>query len=285
MNFHEMTKTTDFIKNIMNSPIGISSQTKLVEVLNKLLTHRISRIIIYESEKPIGIVSEKDILSFLFTNKLHQNIDQISVNEMIHQIYFADGNKTIEQAAKFMIDHKCSSIAVGTKNNLEGIVTKTDLTKYYSENNEGQKKVSDCMSLHYFSVFTNDALYDVIKTMLGFGISRIVIIDHQRKPVGLISTGDIFRAVLNVESIDSMKRIQETPKDYEEFWSRYGFFCSQPSGKIMTKKILKIIASEDLATACKLMIDKNVNALGVADSDGSLAGIIGKRDILLTLAS
>jgi predicted transcriptional regulator len=35
----------------------------------------------------------------------------------------------------------------------------------------------------------------------------------------------------------------------------------------------------------KIIIEKEINALGVEDSDGQLAGILGKRDVLLALAS
>jgi CBS domain-containing protein len=35
----------------------------------------------------------------------------------------------------------------------------------------------------------------------------------------------------------------------------------------------------------KIIIEKEINALGVEDSDGQLAGILGKRDVVLALAS
>jgi len=140
------------------------------------------------------------------------------------------------------------------------------------------------MSVNYFSAFNNDALYDVIKTMLGFGISRMIITDRKRKPLGIISTGNIFRTVLDMECIESTKKSLELG-NYQEFWSRYGEFCAQPAEKVMSRGIITVRANEDLANACQIIIEKEINALGVEDSDGQLAGILGKRDVLLALAS
>ena len=120
--------------------------------------------------------------------------------------------------------------------------------------------------------------------MLGFGISRIVILDLEQNPVGIISTGDVFRTVLDIESINGSKSFFENPNDHEYFWTKYGHLCSQPSGDVMTKQLISVNADEDLAIACKKMMDRNVNALGVEDSNQKLSGIIGKKDIVLVLA-
>jgi len=71
----------------------------------------------------------------------------------------------------------------------------------------------------------------------------------------------------------------------KNFGQNMEFFCSQPAGKRMTKNIIKVKADQDLADACKVMIEKKINAVGVESSDGRLAGIVGKRDVLLALAS
>jgi predicted transcriptional regulator len=273
-----------FIKDIVNSPIGIKSGANLTDTINKLLTHKISRLIITDSQKPIGIVSEKDILTYLYKEKLHKSISEVSVNEIMHDIFFINGISTITEASQFMIDNRCSPVAIDSPDNFVGIVTKTDLTKFYWKNHLGKNKVSNHMSVNYFSAFNNDALYDVIKTMLGFGISRMIITDRKRKPLGIISTGNIFRTVLDMECIESTKKSLELG-NYQEFWSRYGEFCAQPAEKVMSRGIITVRANEDLANACQIIIEKEINALGVEDSDGQLAGILGKRDVLLALAS
>ena len=273
------------IKDIMSAPIGIQSSTPLDKVIDKLLTHRISRLIIYKDKRPIGIVSEKDILSFLYQEKLHTHISEVPINEIMHDIFFNGGLTTIPQAAKFMIDNRCSSVAVGSEENLEGIVTKTDITKYYAQRYHGKSQVANKMSINYFSALTNDSLYDLIGTLLDLEISRMAIIYKTQKPVGIISTGDVFRTVLDIEATENTKKMLNLSRDYEDFWTRYGEFCSQPAEKIMSRGIIQVKENEDLANACQMILDKGINALLVVDSDGRLVGIIGKREILLALAS
>ena len=274
----------DSIKDIMNSPYGLEKDEKILDAILKIIKYKIGRLIIFDSKIPVGIVSEKDILSFLFKDKLHRNIGEIPVSEIMNDIYYVDEDTSKTKAAKFMIDKRCSSVAIGAAEHFEGIVTKTDLTKYYAEKEQGKNSVADWMSLHYFSVFTKDPLYEVIKTMLGFGISRMMIIDDNKQPSGIVSTGDLFRAILKIETLDEMKKNLGKSQAEEEFWSKYGFFCSQPSGKIMTKSIIKVKANEDLAKACQIMINREINALAVGETNKNVEGIIGKRDVLLALA-
>ncbi len=36
--------------------------------------------------------------------------------------------------------------------------------------------------------------------------------------------------------------------------------------------------------ACRIMLDNDINAVGVEDEDGQLEGVLGKRDVLLALS-
>lgn len=275
----------DRIKDIMNTPIGIESGTTLDLVINKLLTLRISRLFIFKDKKAIGIVSEKDILNYFYKEKLETRTSEVPINEIMHDIFFNDISTTIPEAAKFMIENRCSSTGVGSEGNLVGIVTKTDVTKYYAENYFGKNQVVNQMESNYSSTLTNDELYDVIGKMLGREISRIVVVSNERNSVGIISTGDVFRAVLDVEAIENTKKILNITRDYENLWSRYKEFSSQPAEKAMSRGVIRVRENEDLARTCQMILDKGVNALVVEDSDGQIKGIIGKREILLTLSS
>lgn len=276
--------TTVCIKDLMNSPIGVESDSTLDWVINKLLTLRISRLFIFKDKKPIGIVSEKDILNYFYKEKLQKRIAEVSINEIMHDIFSNDGSTTIHEATKFMIDHRCSSIGVVSKGDLVGIVTKTDMTKCYAENYFGKNKVHSQMSSNHFSIFTKDTLYEVVGKMLESEISRIVIVHNERNPVGIISTGDIFRAVLDIEANENTQKIMNVVLDYENFWSRYKEFCSQTAEKVMSRGVIQVSENEDLAKASRIILDKRINALVVQDSEGQIKGIIGKREILATLA-
>ena len=170
--------------------------------------------------------------------------------------------------------------AVGSANKLDGIVTKTDLVKYYAENCRNYFKVSDHMSIHYFSVSEQDSVFEVVKTMLGFGISRMIIVDKDKQPIGIVSTGDVFKAFIK-EGHFLMGQNKDSSE--AEIWSKKGGMGVFPAKKIMHKGIIKISYEKDLADAAKMMLEQNINALGVEDENQKLIGVIGKRDIVLAL--
>ena len=276
---------TVHIKDIKNTPIGIESGATLDSVLDKLMTFKISRLFIFKDGKAIGIVSEKDILNYFYKEKLQIRTKEVPIDEIMHEVFVNEGSTTIPEAAKFMIDHRCSSVGVGSEGKLVGIVTKTDLTKYYADNFFGKNKVSDQESSNYFSTLTSDEIYDVVGKMLRSEFSRMVIVNKENKPVGIISTGDIFRAVMDIEATETTDKILNVTQAYKNIWLRYKEFCSYKAEKVMSRGVINVGEREDLAKACRMILDKGINALGVQDSDGQIRGIIGKREILLTLAS
>ena len=273
------------IKDIMNTPIGIESGATLDSVLDKLMTFKISRLFIFKDGKAIGIVSEKDILNYFYKKKLQIRTKDLPIDEIMHEVFVNEGSTTIPEAAKFMIDHRCSSVGVGSEGNLIGIVTKTDLTKFYADNFFGKNKVGNQESSNYIPTLTSDEIYDVVGKMLESEISRMVIVNNEKKPVGIISTGDIFRAVMDIEAIETTDKILNVTQDNKNIWLRYKEFCSYQAKKVMSRGVMNVSENEDLAKACQMILDKGINALGVQGSDGQIRGIIGKREILLTLAS
>lgn len=280
-----MSEDSDTIKKIMNSPIGIESGATLDVALNNLLTHKISRLFVFKDKKAIGIVSEKDILNYFYRDKLKARTNEIQIDDIMHEVYVNDLSTSIPEAAKFMIEYHCSSTGVGSKEDLKGIVTKTDLTKYFAENFFGKKIVKDQLAIDYFSAFIKDGIYDVVGKMLGSEFSRMVVVYNERKPVGIISTGDVFRTILDIEATEKTERILNLTQDFNNIWLRYKEFCSYPAEKVMSRGVLNIGENEDLAKACQMILDKGINALGVQNPEGEIIGIIGKREILMALAT
>ncbi len=271
-------------KEIMHKPLGISKNSSISEVITKMLDLDKSRLVILDGDKPVGIVTEKDIGFFLFSSKTNQSLDRIPLGDMMKTLAYIDGTTPIVSCAKKMIEKNVSSLAVGKDGNIEGIFTKTDLAKYYSTNYEKRFKVADYMTDHYFSVHDVATLSRVMSKMLEHKISRIITKDQNSRPNGVISLRDFFRVSLELGE-----------EDLEEFslsdHFRHGFVSSEGFGEvtiakeIMTKKIYSVKKTDDLADACKEMIRHNVNGLAVLDENGQISGIISKTDVTRALAS
>ena len=272
-------------KELMHKPLSIAENSSISQVISKLLDLNKSRLVITREQKPIGIITEKDIGFFLFTGKSDQSLDRIPLGKIMKGLVYTDSNTSVALCAKKMIEKNISSLAVGSENNLEGIFTKTDLTKFYSINHAKKYTVAEYMTDHVFTVHDTATLSRVMTKMLEHKISRIIAKDQNDNPVGVISFRDFFRVSLEFGVEDLSDDFSLSDHVSKGFVSSEGFGAITLASEIMTRGIFSIKNNQDLAKACKIMIDHNVSALGVLDEKNKISGIISKTDVTRALAS
>jgi acetoin utilization protein AcuB len=90
-------------------------------------------VILAKDDKPLGILTEKDISRFLYDdtwNLKEIRLDEVASKELIS----ANEESDLKTCAKLMIDNKLSSIViVDTVGNLKGIFTKSDMVDVYAK--------------------------------------------------------------------------------------------------------------------------------------------------------
>ena len=69
--------------NISKKPISILKRSSISEVIKKLLEYNLSRLIVVDDGKPVGIITEKDIGLFLFSETTRQGLDDISITKIM----------------------------------------------------------------------------------------------------------------------------------------------------------------------------------------------------------
>jgi len=246
--------------------------------------NKISKIFIYDDTKPVGIITDKDIVRFLFIDKSSRNLNQILATELMNDICFVDKGLTCQQAAQIMLLNKLSTLAIGSKENIEGMITKSDLIKYYITRQHDNSKVSDYMTIGYFSIGIDDKVHDLLKKMIAYDISRVVIVDYENQPVGLITTGDIFNLTISTNNLSIVQSIITNYLEKDGLWSESGFVGAQPAGEIMSKGIMTTRLTTDMVDAAKTILKKRIDSLGISDENDNLLGLISKSNILLALA-
>lgn len=266
--------------DICKKPISILKNSTISDVIKKLLENNLSRLIVVENRKPIGIITEKDIGLFLFSETSKQGLDDIMISKIMKPIIFIDETSTPENSAKMMLEKGVSSLAIGTKDNLKGIFTKTDLVKYYLKNYSGNKKVVDFMTHECIFTHTAAPLFKVVRKMLENKISRIIVKDQNEKPVGIISFRDLFRISIELGSEEDDSGFTISEQIRKGFLSEDGFGGISLARDVMSKGIVSIKFNDNLKNACKLISENNISGLAVFDGNNSLAGIISKTDII-----
>jgi CBS domain-containing protein len=270
------------ISEIINKPITILKNSTISDVIKKLLEFKISRLIVVEAGKPVGIITEKDIGLFLFSETSKQGLDDIPISKIMKPILFVEERLTPMESAKMMMEKGVSSLAVGSDENIKGIFTKTDLVKYYLEN-PSEKKVVDFMTHEYVYTHSAAPLFKVVRKMLENKVSRIVVKNQNEEPIGIISFRDLFRISIELGSEEDYSGFTITDQIRKGFLSEEGFGDISLAREVMTEGIVSIKFNEKISSACKVILENNISGLVVLDGNGSIAGIISKTDIIKAL--
>ncbi|TBR24569.1 MAG: CBS domain-containing protein [Candidatus Nitrosotenuis sp.] len=274
----------DEISDIVNKDIiMLQKDNSLQDVIVNLTMNKISKIFIYDGTKPVGVITDKDIIRFLYIDKSGRNPNQILAAELMNNICFVDKRLTCQQAAQLMLLNKISTLGIGSKENLEGIITKSDLIKYYITRQHDTSKVSDYMTISYFSAGIDDKVYELIKKMITCDVSRVVITDYEKQPAGIITTGDLFNLTIATSKLSIVQSSIVNYLEKDGLWSETGFVGSQLAGEIMSQGIMTVSPYIDMSDAAKTILEMEIDSLGISE-DNTLLGIISKRNILLALA-
>ena len=275
-------------KNIMKVPITIDKDSPIYDAITAMHEKRISRLVVTEQKKPIGIITEKDVGFFLFEDKTDRDIDEIPISEAAKKMVFVNETTKIGDCARMILEKDFSSLGVNSNGNIVGIITKTDLTKYYADTYTGKNHVGDFMTKSYVSSYLDEPVNKAVSKMLENKISRIIIKNHDEIPVGIISFRDLFRLALDLGTEEFLE--DNTRSDLSVIFSRKGFLSESGFGaittaaQIMTSGILSVLHSEDLAKACKILLENKVKGVGVLSANGVLLGILTKTDVTHALS-
>ncbi|MDH3312189.1 MAG: CBS domain-containing protein [Nitrosopumilus sp.] len=112
------------LSNISKKPISILKRSSISELIKKLLEYNLSRLIVVEDGKPIGIVTEKDVGLFLFSETTRQGLDDIPITKIMKPILFVDESQSPEKSAKTMIENGVSSLTIGSDAELKVFLLK-----------------------------------------------------------------------------------------------------------------------------------------------------------------
>ena len=233
-------QAVDFVsRDFINPPIMISKNKKMIDVIEKLTEMDISRLIVHDSGKPIGIISTKDWIHIFLNNQNILNEDSIELTDIMHKIVYVDSMTSIKDCAKILLAKRISSLAIQKNNHIEGIFTKTDLIRFFASNYGDESKVSEYMTTDVISVTSDEPLYKVIRKMLDYKIPRIVVTTDDSFKI--ITMGDFFRAAYGVNQDDHVEeRVSKLEKIRENLHSRLMIGDNNIAKDIMSKNNLII---------------------------------------------
>src|SRR5574342_852466 len=242
------------LNQVIKKTIIVSPDTPLLEARSILLRHKISRLIVSRNEKPVGIITEKDLVRAIYY-LAGKPLEAIRVNEfMSRDLVTITEKNTIHDCAKLMLSHKISSIIVLKKDGtLAGIITKTDLSSVFLTQSSGPLPVAKVMTKKGITVKPADSLLYVESVLINNKISRVVV-ERKRIPVGIITHRDFIPAKMPlwIKQYADPKEVEEftlSPSPYEYKANQLSYLLTFIAADIMTPNPVVVEATDDVSTA------------------------------------
>ena len=277
------------LDQIIKKTIVVSPETPLLEARSILLRHKISRLIVSKNDKPVGIMTEKDLVRAIYY-LAGKPLEAMRVNEfMSRELATITEKDTIHDCAKLMLSHKISSIIVLKKDGtLAGIITKTDLASVFLTQSSIPLPVSKVMTKNVVTVKPADSLLYVESVLINNKISR-VIVERKKMPVGIITHRDFIPAKMPlwIKQYADPKEVEDftsSANPYEYKANQLSYLLNFIAADIMTPNPVVIEAKDDVSTVALLMIRHGISGLPVV-KNSLLVGIITKTDIVKAIVT
>jgi CBS domain-containing protein len=141
---------------------------------------------------------------------LGMSIESVPVsNVMVRNVKTAEENQSVNSIAKMMSENNIGSVVIVKSNDVEGlsgIITERDIVRI-----AGAAQISsilqliarDVMSKPVITIDAASSIQDAIQSMKLSNIRRLPVVDREGKMVGIIADKDIFRAIINSQSLSA----------------------------------------------------------------------------------
>ena len=118
------------------------------------------------------------------------------VRDVMHdEVHTIDGLATVSEAVALMRRHRVSSLVVPRRDDDDeiGLVGVTDVARKAVAENRALKRVNvyEIMSKPVLTLPSGMQARYAVRLLVRFGISRAVVVDHDRNPVGMATLRDL----------------------------------------------------------------------------------------------
>ncbi|MBN2488815.1 MAG: CBS domain-containing protein [Methanosarcinaceae archaeon] len=273
------------VADIMSSPVYVIAPDEPISHARKLmLRHKISTLIVASKDDMIGIVTKSDLrrrLAQAGPMWRRRPIDKVPVNlVMTESLVTIYPEASIPQAASLMLENGIHNVPV-TKNNVVGIVTRTDIVRYVSEQTY-DTKVSELMSRDVVFVNRHHTLNHVIDEMEKNEIGKVLVSNDAGNVVGIITSSNLaLNLMSDKEGKLPTKSIKMARRPDAGGQKTYRYVKEVPlvAEDIMSEPVITISDTETVVNAAKIMIEENITALPVGKDD-EIIGILSRSDVI-----
>jgi len=259
------------VKDVMTRDlIVIDKDVSLSHAIDLMVKNRVSRLLVINKGKLVGILTERDILDRLGSSRigaLQASSIHVSSAMTMNPVTVTPDTDVID-AAKIMLEKKISGLPVLEGGDLVGIITKSTMTKLCIK--VRNVAVSQIMTENPLTVSPYERITNVRRIMLEKGISSLPVTE-EGKLVGLITEGMIAKYLADFRS--------SVPEKYQTTRIR------QIDVLDVMRKITPLHPDDPVGDAAEKLIREKTKAAPVMDRREKLVGIVTKTDFTRLVAN
>jgi CBS-domain-containing membrane protein len=143
-------------------------------------------------------------------------------------------------------------------------------------------KVSEVMRREVVTVHPDSPVTEVVQLLLDKDFTAVPVVDDNGRVVGMVSDNDLLKRG-GIRVTLSLKRA--TDPDFVQELHRSLKDPGRKVSEVMTREVATVTPDTIMGQAAKLMVAKHLKRLPVVDKEGKLVGILGRLDILNTIAA
>lgn len=245
--------------------ITVDKDQRLEDAIRLMDKHKISRVLVTDNKKVMGIITEKDVMRRLGAGKERKfKTGRIHVSgAMTKEMITVPKGTTHVKIAKIMIKQNISSVGIEKNGETVDLVTKTDIIKNLTNS---EKTVGDFCTKKPEKVKLGATIVMARKLILKEGIHSLLVVESGNLR-GILALKDItkgldqFREALDIYQHADIKRLKVD--------------------HMMTRNPKVIKDEQSVGEAVKIMLDRHMSGLPVS---GKWLMIITKTDLVRGIA-
>ncbi len=230
-----------------------------------------------------GVVTRTDI----FKNAEEDQLAMI-MNEEYSSVKPKD---SIEKAARLLYEHRIHGLpVVNNKKQLVGIISPKELLKVLIQE-QHDETVESLATVRVVPVYKETPVNIVMEIIKITNENALPVLDENRKVVGIVSDGDIFKLSHIKEEIEESKM---GIGDDEDEWTWEGIrdtvrmyhstsevsLPMDPVEKVMVKKVKTATKRTPICDVAKMMIKNDISHIPLVNSENRLIAMVTDIDLM-----
>ncbi|MDP9287534.1 MAG: CBS domain-containing protein [Thermoproteota archaeon] len=200
MNLEAQTPELKVAEYMTPNPITVQSDITFTDAATKMAGKGIGNLIVVENERPVGILTEREILQYLsqwlrIPNRLLEYV-------RVQPFEAVKPDTTILDAAKTMISKKSRLLVFDNESNrLVGIITASDIVKAF-RTTDINPPLEQVMTRKIFNLEYNNAIMKAVRMMHRRRIGSVLIVNNKntkksKTPYGIFTERDLLTKILS----------------------------------------------------------------------------------------